>query len=199
MGNLRSTFKRLVAKRALVVAGAVVLSVGGVAGIAYALTSGGPSTAGSAGSTSGSSSSSGSTSGTPTGASAQSGAAKGKGAVSRLGSLIDRAVHAEVVVAKAGGGYETIDLDRGTVSAVSSTSVTVSPLDGAAPVTATITSSTHEPKSVTISEGEQVILISSDGNALLLRPDTKATSGTSGSSGSSATGSGASTGQVAAS
>ncbi|MGE5288834.1 MAG: hypothetical protein ACM3ML_16870 [Micromonosporaceae bacterium] len=40
------------------------------------------------------------------------------------------AVHGEFVVPKSGGGYQTIDTQRGSVTAVSSTSITVKSADG---------------------------------------------------------------------
>jgi len=40
------------------------------------------------------------------------------------------AVHGQVVIAKSGGGYETIDIQRGKVTAVSTTSVSVRSADG---------------------------------------------------------------------
>ncbi len=39
-------------------------------------------------------------------------------------------VHGQVTVPKSGGGYETVDVQRGTVTAVSSTSITVKSSDG---------------------------------------------------------------------
>ena len=40
------------------------------------------------------------------------------------------AVHGQVVMAKPGGGYQTVDLQRGKVTAVSTTSITVRSADG---------------------------------------------------------------------
>src|SRR5215831_6781035 len=40
------------------------------------------------------------------------------------------AVHGQFVVPKAGGGYQTIDTQRGSVTAVSSTSITIKSADG---------------------------------------------------------------------
>jgi hypothetical protein len=39
-------------------------------------------------------------------------------------------VHGQVTVPKAGGGYQTVDVQRGTVTAVSSSSITVKSADG---------------------------------------------------------------------
>jgi hypothetical protein len=40
------------------------------------------------------------------------------------------AVHGQIVVAKPGGGYQTLDFQRGTVTAVSGTSITLKSADG---------------------------------------------------------------------
>jgi hypothetical protein len=52
------------------------------------------------------------------------------------------AVHGEFVVPKSGGGYQTIDTQRGSVTAVSDTSITVKSADGFAK-TYQVTSSTN--------------------------------------------------------
>lgn len=199
MRNFGSTLKKLIARRAVAVTSVVVVCVGGVGGIAYVLTSGGSSSPNAASPPSPSESSSGSGSttsgGTGSGASGQSGDSKPTGAESKLDALIARAVHAEIVVPQAGGGYETVDLDRGTVTSLSSNAVTLSPIDGASPVTVSITPSTREPKPTTIGQGEQVILVSSNGNALILRPDAKANSASAANGASGGTGVSTSAGQ----
>ncbi len=43
---------------------------------------------------------------------------------------IGGAVHGQLTVPKSGGGYQTVDVQRGTVTAVSSTSITVKSADG---------------------------------------------------------------------
>ncbi len=108
--------------------------------------------------------------------------ARGRG----LRGLLRRAVHVEVVVPKAGGGFRTLDIDRGTVTALSSSSVTVTPPGGRAPVTAAITSTTREPKGAP-TMSEQVVLVSSGGDALAIRPFPAAT-GTAPSAGNSGAG-----------
>jgi hypothetical protein len=50
-------------------------------------------------------------------------------------------VHGQVVVPKSGGGYQTLDVQRGTVTAVSSSSITVKSSDGYS-ATYSVTSST---------------------------------------------------------
>ena len=51
-----------------------------------------------------------------------------------VGTLVDNrpfgAVHGQFVVPKSGGGYQTIDTQRGSVTAVSATSITVKSADG---------------------------------------------------------------------
>ncbi|HEX6520998.1 MAG TPA: hypothetical protein VF070_13465 [Streptosporangiaceae bacterium] len=52
----------------------------------------------------------------------------------RFGGLgiggIGGAVHGQLTVPKSGGGYQTVDVQRGTVTSVSSTSITVKSADG---------------------------------------------------------------------
>jgi len=43
---------------------------------------------------------------------------------------IGGAVHGQLTVPKSGGGYQTVDVQRGTVTSVSSTSITVKSADG---------------------------------------------------------------------
>src|SRR5262249_47023350 len=47
-----------------------------------------------------------------------------------IGPGLFGAVHGQFVVPKAGGGYQTVDTQRGTVTAVSTTSITVKSSDG---------------------------------------------------------------------
>jgi len=156
--------KKSLANRSVVVAAAIAASVGSVGGIAYALTSGSSTPLPNGAAVLNTSTTAGS------GSSGAAGTATPSKRGSRIKAILGHAVRVQVVVPKSGGGYQTVDLDRGSVTALSSTSITVAPLDGSSPVTATITSSTHEPKNVTITEGENVVLLSSDGDALLIRP-----------------------------
>jgi hypothetical protein len=48
----------------------------------------------------------------------------------KFGGIVGGAVHGQLTVPKSGGGYQTVDVQRGTVTAVSSTSVTVKSADG---------------------------------------------------------------------
>lgn len=52
------------------------------------------------------------------------------------------AVHGQLTVPKSGGGYQTVDVQRGTVTAVSSSSITVKSADGFT-ATYTVTGSTE--------------------------------------------------------
>ncbi len=158
--------KSHLANRVAAVVAAMVIAVGAVGGIAYAVSSGSsPATPSSTSGTGAPPSSSG-----QSGASAQGSSTQKKHAGGALARLLARAVHAEVVVPMKGGGYRTVDLDRGTIEAVSSTSITIDPTGGGAAVTAAITSTTHQPKKVALSKGETVVLVYSGGNALIVRP-----------------------------
>ncbi len=148
-------------RRIMAAAAAATASVAGVGGLAYALTSGGASVSPTAVTV---------PSPGATGASVLAGGpsnAPGRGR--GLRGLVRRAVHVEVVVPKKGGGFRTLEIDRGTVTALSSSSITVTPPGGRAPVTAAITSTTREPKGAP-TMSEQVVLVSSGGDALALRP-----------------------------
>ncbi len=164
-----SVAKRL-GSRTVIVAAVALASVASVGGISYALT---------ANTESGPAANSGSfaAAGTPSPSTAL-----GKQVVrGRVARLVHRAVHIDVVVPVAGGGFRTIDFDKGTVSAVSTSSITVDPADGDAPITVAITGSTREPKGA-VSDGQSVLLVSSQGNALIIRPKTQ-TSATGNSGG----------------
>lgn len=65
----------------------------------------------------------------------------GAGGFFGLGGLAG-AIHGQATVPKSGGGYQTIDVQRGTVSAVSSSSITVKSADGYS-ATYAVTSSTE--------------------------------------------------------
>jgi len=152
-----SVAKRL-GSRTVIVAAVALASVASVGGISYALT---------ANTESGPAASAGGFAAAGTGAPST---ALGKQVVrGRVARLVHRAVHIDVVVPAAGGGFRTIDFDKGTVSAVSTSSITVDPADGDAPITAAITSTTREPKGA-VSDGQSVLLVSSEGNALIIRP-----------------------------
>jgi hypothetical protein len=181
MRKFRINLDNNVAKRAVAVAGVAALSAASVGGIAFAVTS---VTQPSSGSSSHAATITASTS-TQGGSSGNASPGANTGTrIRRALRILTNAVHVEVVLPAKGGGFRTIDLDKGNIDTVSATSITITPLDGAAPVTAAITSSTREPKGVTFTDGEKVVLVSSDGNALGIRPvRTAAGSSTGGSSG----------------
>jgi hypothetical protein len=168
MTTSANSLKHRLFNRTAAIVAAIVVGAGAVAGIAYAVGS----------SSSGSSIATGTT--TTTGAPASSVAVQDAvltdAATKRLKQLggilrvLARAVHAEVVVPLPTGGYRTIDLDKGTITSVSATSITISPEEtGASPVTASVTSSTRLPKKVPLADGELVALVSSNGDALVIR------------------------------
>jgi hypothetical protein len=71
-------------------------------------------------------------------------------------------VHGQVVVAKPGGGYQTVDFQRGSVTAVSSTSITLKSTDGFTQ-TYGITDSTavtaHRDGISSVTTGDQAVVI----------------------------------------
>ena len=66
----------------------------------------------------------------------------GIGGVGGLGGLGGGAIHGQLTVPKSGGGYQTVDVQSGTVSSVSPTSITVKSADGFT-ATYAVTSSTE--------------------------------------------------------
>jgi hypothetical protein len=112
--------------RPMAVAGVAVVAVVAGAGVAVATTSHPAPTA--------TTTSALSTGATPS-ASASPSAAKhhgrhGHGGGSGLGIGLGSVLHGQVTIRKAGGGYETVDVQRGTVTAVGSSSLTVKSADG---------------------------------------------------------------------
>ena len=140
--NLKLSFKQKIV--AVAVAGAVVLGTGGA--VAWAQTSGG-----------GSSSSS-------TAAPSQPADVPAKA----LRPLARRAVHGDVVVKAKDGSYVTVTFDRGTVTAASATSVTLTRPDTNQPVTLTVDSNTkvHGVASAAdLKVGQQAVVVSRSGTA----------------------------------
>src|SRR6266516_3177207 len=140
--------KRL--RHPLILAGVAVAAVGSGAGVALAVTSGGGSPVTSASPLAASPSSSPPASRLPRrmfgpghhrfigpGFRGPAGAIMGPLA----GPGLFGAVHGQIVVPKPGGGYQTVDIQQGTVTAVSSTSITLKSADGFTK-TYTVTSST---------------------------------------------------------
>jgi hypothetical protein len=95
--------------------------------------------------------------------------------------LLRRAVHIEAVV-RTKSGYETVDVDRGTVASISPTSITITRPDGPQ-VSANITPTTkfRGVQQSQIQDGQTVRVVQTGGNALQIaeRPP----SGSSASSG----------------
>jgi hypothetical protein len=172
VNHLASVLKHSLTKKSVAATAAVVCSVGGLGGIAYAITAGPPSSpAVSASATVPPTTQPGSTqqgSSPSAGPSSNSRSAKGK-ALGRLLKILSRAVHGEVVIPAAGGGFRTVDFDKGSITSISSSSITISSLDGGSPVTANITSTTREPKAG-LTQGQTVVLLSSNGDAVAIRP-----------------------------
>ncbi len=105
-----------------------------------------------------------------------------------LRALVRRTVHAELVV-RTRRGFETIDIDRGTLTNVSATSISIVRPDGPT-VTATISSSTAFrglPES-SLAKGDRVVVVQHAGTALLIgaRRPAAITGATSSASGAAA-------------
>ena len=110
--------------RPLILAGVAVVALLGGAGVAMAATSGSPASGTAA-------SSAGGTVTTPSPSARQAFPHQGRPGGFGLGfGGPFGAVHGQFVVPKSGGGYQTIDTQRGAVTAVSATSITVKSADG---------------------------------------------------------------------
>lgn len=82
--------------------------------------------------------------------------------------LVRHTVHADLIV-KTPTGFKTVDIDRGKLTSVSSTSISLTRPDGPS-VTATITSSTKFigiPESK-LAAGDRVLVVQTGGNAVLV-------------------------------
>jgi hypothetical protein len=109
--------------RPLILAGVAVVALLGGAGAAMAATSGSPA--------SGTAASPGGTVATPSPSARPAFPHQGRPGGFGLGfGGPFGAVHGQFVVPKSGGGYQTIDTQRGAVTAVSATSITVNSADG---------------------------------------------------------------------
>ncbi len=164
--------------RRRIAAGVVaVLAVAGVSGLAYAETSGSPSQTHPGSSAS-------EVASTPTpgqGGGGAQGANPGGKVRNRAAGLLRRAIHVELIVPGAnGGGYRTIDADRGTVTAISSSSITISRPDGKS-VSASVDSSTRFRGGVRPQVGDQAVVIQSNGAAMSVAKRPAAGSASSGS------------------
>lgn len=143
---------------------AAVLAVGAVSGFAYAETSGSAGSSSQASGVAQAASSPPSTQSPGNGGSstARPGAKAGAG----VAGLLKRAIHVEAILPDPGGsGYRVVDVDRGTVGAISASSITVNRPDGKS-VTATVNTSTRFGAGSPPSVGEQVVLVQSNGTAV---------------------------------
>ena len=108
--------------RPLILAGVAVVALLGGAGVAMAATSGSPASGTAA-------SPSGGTVATPSPSARPALPHQGRPGGFGFGGPFG-AVHGQFVVPKSGGGYQTIETQRGSVTAVSATSITVKSADG---------------------------------------------------------------------
>lgn len=85
----------------------------------------------------------------------------GFGSLGGIGGLGFGAVHGQITVPKSGGGYQTLDVQTGSVTAVSSSSITVKSADGYSK-TYVVTSSTEVNAQAaginTVKSGDTVVL-----------------------------------------
>jgi hypothetical protein len=133
-------------KRALLVAGIGVVAAGSVAGVSFALTS-----------------SSGSPAAATTTATAKPSTTSGANGVrQRALQVLRRSVHGDIEVATK-NGYVTFEFDRGAVTSISSSQITVLRPDGQS-VTEAITGSTRMPVRGVPAKGQNVVVISVGGN-----------------------------------
>jgi hypothetical protein len=78
------------------------------------------------------------------------------------------AVHGQFVVPRSGGGYQTIDTQRGSVTAVSATSITVKSADGFVKTYQVVTSTNVDARRngiSTVRTGHQVAVTATDGGS----------------------------------
>jgi hypothetical protein len=78
------------------------------------------------------------------------------------------AVHGQFVVPRAGGGYQTIDTQRGSVTAVSATSITVKSADGFSKTYQVVSSTNVDARQngiAAVKTGHQVMVTATDGGS----------------------------------
>ena len=78
------------------------------------------------------------------------------------------AVHGQFVVPRSGGGYQTIDTQRGSVTAVSATSITVKSADGFSKTYQVVSSTNVDAQRngiSTVKTGHQVMVTATDGGS----------------------------------
>ncbi|MGO9342419.1 MAG: hypothetical protein ACLP6E_07850 [Acidimicrobiales bacterium] len=161
-------------QRALLVTGIGVLAAGSVAGVSFALTS-----------------SSGSPAAAGTTASAKpSTSTKANGLRQRELQVLRRTVSGQIEIATK-NGFVTFEFDRGVVTSISSSDITILRPDGKS-VTEGVNGSTRMPKRGVPAKGQNVVVISTGGNSYRIvdvgpfRPSGGSSSSSS-STGSSAT------------
>jgi hypothetical protein len=155
MEPLKAVKTSRMGRRALVLIGIGVVSAGSVAGVSFALTSG-STTAVSA------------QAGSAQTASTSKGTAKSSSTAGdrrqRVGAILRRSVHGEIEL-KTSSGFVNYDFDRGAVTSISSSSITVLRADNQS-VTEAVSGSTHMPVRGVPTKGENVVVISTGGKAV---------------------------------
>jgi hypothetical protein len=142
-------------RRALLVAGIGIISAGSVAGVSFALTS-----------SSGGSPASHVASNTPSSSTGSGANANGVLRKAKVRQLLRHAVHGDLELATK-NGFVTIEFDRGAVTSISTSSISVLRADSQT-VTDAITGTTHMPKRGVPTQGQQVVVISKGGDALYI-------------------------------
>jgi hypothetical protein len=143
-----------VGRRALLLGGIGLISAGSVAGVSFGLASSSSSPTVAQVATS------------STAASGGSAAPKIRRPYDRARAVLRRAVSGQIEI-DTKNGFVTIDFDRGTVTSISSSGLTVLRPDGMQ-VSEAITTRTHMPKAGVPTKGENVIVVSDSGNALYI-------------------------------
>lgn len=150
MEPLKAVKASRVGRRALMLVGIGVVSVGSVAGVSFALTSSSGSPAAAA----------------VTASTTKSSTAKPAGIRMRGLAILRRAVSGELELSTK-NGFVTYDFDRGVVTSISASSITVLRADSQS-VTEAVTGTTHMPKRGVPTQGENVAVISTGGKALYI-------------------------------
>ena len=148
--------------RPLVLAGVAVVALLGGAGVAMAATSGSPASGAAAASPGG-------TVATPSPSARPAFPHQGRpgGFGSAFGGPFG-AVHGQFVVPKSGGGYQTVDTQRGSVTAVGATSITVKSADGFTKTYQVVSSTNVDARRNGIAAvriGHQVAVTATDGGS----------------------------------
>ena len=140
--------------RPLILAGVAVTALLAGAGVAMAATSGSPAAASQAGGTVA----------TPSPSARPAYPHQGRPGGFGFGGPFG-AVHGQFVVPRSGGGYQTIDTQRGSVTAVSPTSITVKSADGFSKTYQVVSSTNVDAKRngiSTVKTGHQVMVTATD-------------------------------------